>query len=364
MKIVFFIDHLRHDGTQRALKQLVEGLAQRGHQQAVVCMDDSRDEDLVRALEAAGAEVRVVGRRPLLTGHGLLALWLWLRHRRFDVAVTFLFVSDVVGRVLARAAGVPRVISSIRARNVHYPRWKRVAVRLTMHLVDCVVVNSATIRGYAIEHEGAPAEATVTIQNSVHVSDVLIPEDRQAVRLSLGVSADACLLGSVGRITHQKGFDVLLDAVALLRRTDVHVLIVGEGEDRERLQAQAEAHGLRERLHFTGYRRDVTRLLQVLDLYVHPARFEGMSNALMEAMAAGCPIVATSVDGNRELIVDGESGWLVPSEDPQALAHAIVAALPQKAEMRRRGCAARERAKQFGEDAMVSAWEHVLQGTL
>src|SRR5437867_652706 len=154
MRIVFFIDHLRHDGAQRVLKQLVEGLSARGHEQAIVCMDDSRDDSLVAALRAARAEVRVIGRVPLLCGYGMLLTWRWLRRQRFDVAVTLLFIADAFGRPLAWAARVPRIVSSIRARNTNYPSWKRFVVRQTMRLADIVVINSNSIRDFAITEEG------------------------------------------------------------------------------------------------------------------------------------------------------------------------------------------------------------------
>ena len=114
-------------------------------------------------------------------------------------------------------------------------------------------------------------------------------------------------------------------------------------------------------MYFAGYRRDVSSLLSALDLYVHPSRFEGMPFAVLEAMAASCPIVASAVDGTRELIDDGVHGWLVPPDDPVALAYAIDAALGDIAEARRRGELARQRvAAQFNVDAMVDAWEQIL----
>src|SRR5881296_3765255 len=121
MNILYFIDHLRPDGTQRVLKQLVEGLAARGHKQAVVCLDAVWDEELVASLRKTQASVRIVGRLPLVSGYGSLSLWYWLRQERFDVAVTLLFIADLVGRTLARVARMPRIISSLRARNVDYP---------------------------------------------------------------------------------------------------------------------------------------------------------------------------------------------------------------------------------------------------
>src|SRR5438093_5430486 len=149
MRIVYFIDHLRRDGTQIVLEQLVDGLAARGHEQAVVCLNDSWDTSLVARLRKLGAEVRVIGKLALVNGVGLLGLWSWLRRRRFDAAVTLLFASDVLGRPLARGARIPRIVSSLRARNVNYSWWQRRLARYTMRWADAVIINSASVREFA-----------------------------------------------------------------------------------------------------------------------------------------------------------------------------------------------------------------------
>jgi glycosyltransferase involved in cell wall biosynthesis len=170
------------------------------------------------------------------------------------------------------------------------------------------------------------------------------------------------LIGSVGRLTRQKGFDVLLKAFARLKQPECALLITGVGEEEPALRGLSTQLGIQDRVHFIGYRRDVPAFLKTLDLYVHPARFEGMPNALLEAMAAGCPIVATSVDGSTELIEDGVHGWLVPPENPDALGYAIDAALRDQNEARRRGIAARQKATcHFSIETMINAWEHILQ---
>lgn len=361
MRVVYFIDHLRHDGSQRVLKQLVEGLDRRGHEQAVICMDASWDDALVAALRAAGARVLVIGRVPILAGYGLLATWLWLRRERFDAAVTLLFISDMFGRPLAWLARVPRIISSIRARNTNYSAWKRWVMRQTMRVAELVIINSEAVRDFAVAEEGAPADRTAYIPNGVEVAAYCQPLSRADLRAELGLPAERLLIGSVGRLTYQKGFDLLLAALAQLPRQDVDLLLVGQGEDEPALRTQASQLGLQARVHFAGYRHDVPRLLGALDLYVHPARWEGMPNALLEAMAASCPIVASAADGSRELIADGTHGWLVPPEQAGALAQAIAQALAQPAEARRRGAAAHQRAAtEFSVEAMVTAWEQAL----
>jgi len=359
MKVVFFIDHLRADGTQRFLRQLVAGLAARGHRLAVVCLNDSWDQVVIDDLRRNGAEVRIVGRAALVGLYGIVTTFIWLRARRFDTAVTLLFTADVFARILAQAAGIPWIISSIRARNVNYSWWQHMMSRLTMPLADLVVLNSANASDYAMQHEGVQRGRMVIIPNGVSVENIALSQ--AALRTELGLPSAGPLLGSTGRLTHQKGFDVLLHALAMLPNTNSSLVIFGSGEEQQRLQHLAETLGICGRVAFAGYRHDAAQLLGALDLYIHSARFEGMPNALLEAMAAGCPIVATAIDGNRELLTDGVHGWLVSPDDPGALAQAISEALENPTEAQRRGRAAQARAAQeFSITAMVDAWESVL----
>ncbi len=354
MKIVYFIDHLRPDGTQRVLRQLIEGLADRGHEQAVVCWNDSWDEVLLTALKDARAEVRIVGKWPLITGYGILATWLWLRREAFDVAVTFLFFSDVLGRTLAHVAGIPRMVSSIRARNVNYAGWQRWLVRSTMRWADAVILNSAAVRDFAIREEGAAPEKIHVIPNGVRVEEYAHPMSRVALRAEFGLSSDQVLIGAVGRLTQQKGFDLLIRALALLKQENVHVVLIGEGEESSSLKQLAAQLGVASRVHFAGYRRDVPQILGALDLYVQPSRFEGMPNALLEAMAAGCPVIASDVDGNRELIECVGQGNLVQVEDPHAFANVIRLVLNHS---RENMSSAKIVRREFNITKMISDWE-------
>ncbi len=362
MKILYFIDHLRPEGTQRVLRQLVQGLSVRGHEQTVVCLNNSWDQNLIDDLRAH-VRIHVVGKLHLITGIGLFSTFQLLRGGQFDVVVTLLFASDVIGRCLGHLANGPRIVSSIRARNINYVFWQRIMVRSTMRWADTVVLNSGAVRDFAVTVEGAPTDRICVIPNGVNVKDYATPVDRLALHAEFGIAPDQLLLGGFGRLTHQKGFDVLLHAFAQFGRRDVDLMLVGTGEEEATLRALASTLGLTRRVHFTGYRRDVPRLLGALDLFVHVPRFEGMPNVLLEAMAAGCPIVASAVDGNCELIVDQQHGWLVPSENVMALSRAINTALDDREEAQRRGAAAQARAAtEFSVDAMIDAWEQVLMG--
>jgi glycosyltransferase involved in cell wall biosynthesis len=363
VKIVYFIDHLRPDGTQRVLTQLVRGLGERGHSQAVVCLNDSWDAEVMQKLQASGCDVRMVGKAALASGVGLLSTYCWLRRERFERAVTLLFYADVLGRPLARAAGVPRLVTYIQARNTNYSSWQRWLVHKTMPLADQVVVCTRYLGDYVLQAEGATVDQIRVIPHGIAVNGSKPYTDSQALRSEFNIPVNSPLMGSLGRLTRQKGYDVLLEALADMVQPDVHLLIAGNGEALADLQAQAERLNLSERVHFAGYRRDAPAILHALDVYVQPSRFEGMPNAVLEAMAASCPIVASGVDGHRELIQDGVSGWLVPPEDSRSLAKALAAALANPEDARRRGLAARQKVQaEYSLENMIAAWSAVLGG--
>lgn len=363
MKIVYFIDHLRPDGTQHVLVDLVCGLAERGHSQAVVCLNNSWDEQVTSHLRSAGCELRVVGKLPLASGVGWISVLKWLRREQFEAAVTLLFASDVVGRILAHRAGIPQVASYIQARNTNYAAWQRFLVRQTMQYADHIVLCSQSIRKFAVQGEGASPDKICVIPHGVRFHPQPATVSKNGVRAEYGLQPGDRLMGSLGRLAHQKGYDVLLQALADLADPSLHLIIAGEGDQREELQSLADRLGIDQRVHFAGYRRDTAKILESLDLYVQPSRYEGMSLAVLEAMATGLPVVASAVDGNCELIQEGASGWLVPPGDSRLLAGAIRSALADPLERRQRGQAARDIAReQFSLDAMVDAWEALLTG--
>lgn len=363
MNIVYFIDHLRPDGSQFVLKQLVRGLGARGHAQTVICLNDSWDDDLLQDLRKLGAEVEIIGKKPLFTGIGLWAIWKKLRTGQFDVAITLLFASDTIGRAMSQLAKVPWVVTSIQTLDVYYHPWQRWLVRRTAWISDVVILCSNNLREFAMSEEGVKEEQIKVVFHSIRVDEFSLPHDPMYIRKENNLPNTTYVLGSVGRLTYQKGFDLLLQAIKLLEREDVFLIVAGTGEDHEMLEAKVAELGLQSQVKFSGFRRDIPKFLSGLDLYIHPSRYEGMSLAVLQAMASGKPIIATNVEGMSELIVDSEHGWLVPKEDPGALSAAIDAALSSPTTAQKRGKAAQIRVKtQFDEDLMIERWERILTG--
>ncbi len=367
MKIVYFIDHLRPDGTQYVLIQLLEGLSRRGHQQHVFCLNDSWDDEILAKARKTGASVKIIGKLPLFFGVGLYSTYETLVKKRFDVALTMLFASDVIGRLLSHYAEVPRIVTSIQTHDNYYKNWQRWMVRQTAQYADSVILNSEFVRTFAIKEEGAAPERIIVIPNSIETKRYQITVDRQSFLNSINLPTDAIVGGIVGRLIPQKGHDILFKALAEDPHSRLHVLIAGTGDEESLLRDQAKQLGIDQRVHFLGFRRDIPFLMNCFDLYIQPSRYEGMPIAVLEAMAAGCPVIASAVDGNRELIIDGESGWLVPAEDPHALANAIQHAVNDLAQAKSRGERGRQRAETFFNiDKVITLWENVLadrQGT-
>jgi glycosyltransferase involved in cell wall biosynthesis len=162
------------------------------------------------------------------------------------------------------------------------------------------------------------------IHNGV-LTEAFMPraEDRMSVRAELGVPEDCVLVSHFGRLTEQKGQTTFLEAVTRLMSHPTQFMLVGDGEDREKLIRLAHDRGISERVLFMGFRSDVPRLLAATDIVVLPSLWEGLPICLLEAMAAGKPVVASAVDGSVEVVVPGQTGLLVPPEHPAALAEAI-----------------------------------------
>lgn len=303
-----------------------------------------REGQFVPDVEALGLPLHDLGMgRRIYDARGAVALARLValtRRLRPDVIHGYLFGPNLFAALAGRLVGVPAVV--IAKRNVDaFETPRQVAVqRLAHRLATHVTAVSVAVADTAVAL-GVPRSRVTVIENGVDVGrfDGITPD-----RARLGVADARPIIGSVGCLAPRKDYGTLLEALASLtaRGRDVVVALVGDGPDRAALEAQARSLGLSERVRFLGERSDVDRLLPAMDLFVLSSREEGIPNALLEAMAAGRPSIVTDVGGNREVLDDGETGWIVPARDPAALAAAIDLALSDPAEARRRG----ERARQ------------------
>ncbi|HWP35157.1 MAG TPA: glycosyltransferase [Thermodesulfobacteriota bacterium] len=270
------------------------------------------------------------------------------------------FTMNTYGTLLGRLGRLP-VIATVHGKAYYADRTRRrLAYRFVGRAASQVVAVSHDVRRFLLEEVGLAPEAVVTIHNGVAPPPPVSPAAAAALRHQLGLPAGTPVVGTVGTLLPVKGHADLLEAVARLAPAvpDLTALICGRPLVLEPLAARAAALGIADRVRFLGYRDDVPALLAVMDVFVLPSLSEGLSLALLEAMAAGLPVVATAVGGNPEVVRDGESGFLVPPRDPGALAERIGRLLRDRALARRLGLAAARRVRQeFSLDAMVQRYE-------
>lgn len=272
---------------------------------------------------------------------GLLRLVSLVRGFRPDVIHGYLFGPNLFAALAGRLCGVPVVC--VAKRNVDaFESPRQIAVqRLAHRLATHVTAVSREVAASSVAL-GVPARRVTVIENGVDVARFDGASRRDALadpRLDVpGVP----LVGSVGCLAPRKDYATLLAALARLAgRHDFRCAIAGDGPERAALEAHAAKLGLSGRVVFLGERSDVDRLLPAFDVFTLSSREEGIPNALLEAMAAARPCVATRVGGNAEVLEDGRTGWLVPAQDPEALAGALAEALSRPDEAARRGAAAR-----------------------
>ncbi len=256
-----------------------------------------------------------------------------VRRRNIHLVHSFLFLANMVGRLASRRAGVPH-ISSIRA-DIRVNSFEHRLERLTSRMADSYLVPSEAVATSTVELTGIPREKIVVIPNAVDQP----PPSAGCLKRLLGLGEGLKLAGFVGRLHRQKGVDNLLRAWARIS-PDVRPLlvIVGDGPERGALEEESLRLGFgKDAVLFTGWIPGIRDILADLDLFILPSRYEGLPNGVLEAMAAGVPVVASAVGGVPELIRDGETGFLAPPDDSRALAAVLAKALADPAASRRAG---------------------------
>jgi len=360
--VLHLITELNIGGAEKALARLLAHMDRDRFTLTVACLYGG-DSPLAGDIRALNIPVVDLGMTAKWRWDALLRFHYLLRRERPTILHTWMFHANVVGRVLGRIAGVPIIITS--RRNVNIGGKPREYInRVTAELGDRAIAVCELARQVEIEQTGISPEKVVTIHNGVDVEQFSEPvlQTTAQVRKTFGIPTDVPLVGSVGRFRPQKGFSDLLTAMVKVRQSlpTTRLLLVGDGELRGELEARARLLGLDDVVTFAGMRSDVPQVLTALDVLVLPSLWEGLPNAILEAMAAGRPVVATAVGGTPEVVVDGMTGLLVPPRDPPALAEAITHLLDAPDLRYRMGQAGQERVLQhFSIERMVERTQNL-----
>jgi glycosyltransferase involved in cell wall biosynthesis len=330
-------------GAEVVVFELSQELRRRGHR-VVVVGPEQGEGWLSGKFLAAGFERLAFRVRRALDPQFLVELTRMLRDARVDVVHSHEFTCAVYGAAAARWLGLPHVITMHGNERVARVLRRRLALRWAFGSSHAAVAVSETTQRDMALRLGVPVSGLTVVPNGV-------PErkgDPARVRTELSLAPGELLLLAVGNCYERKGHRVLLSALQRLccdgKERRLHLAIAGRGREEARLAALAQDWGIAERFHLLGTRTDVPDLLAAADVYVMPSHWEGMPLALLEAMLAGKPCIASNVGGIPEVIPSEEFGLLVPAGDPSALAGAIARLADEPGLREQLGRAARERA--------------------
>ena len=353
-RVVYLITDLDIGGAERSLFQLATRLPRDEFSIEVITLTGGGR--VAKWLKEGGIPVTSLD---IKRGWGLAAVFRlrrWLKNLRPDILHTFLFHANIMGRVAAAGLGVGAVISSVRVAERRF-KWHLALDWLSSPLMNLEVCVSEGVRRFTETRAKIPKRKLTVIPNGVDLAEfeekdlgAPIQATRTGrrpsdIRSSLHLSPDAPLILTIGRLDRQKGISFFLQAAReiLQEFPQARFLIVGRGPDEGKLISLTRNLGIKKAVRFLGFRDDVPEVLAAADIFVLASLWEGMPNVVLEAMASGKPVVGTQVEGTEELVIPGETGFLVPPADAKALARDICRLMRESDLARRMGQAARKR---------------------
>ncbi|MCI0358142.1 MAG: glycosyltransferase [Planctomycetaceae bacterium] len=365
-RVAFVITELEVGGAERCLANLATRIDRARFEPMVISLAPrpaAGKDELVAGLEQAGVSVRFLNRRSawqITAGFALLSRI--LQDQRPQIVQTFLYHANVLGALAAKRAHVPHVLAGVRVAD---PRWWRAwSERWACSAIERFVCVSDGVAQHCLSR-GYPREKLVVIPNGVDIDRFSAAKPIPLAELGVGDGRKAIVY--IGRLDAQKGLDDLLRAFPrVIDALPGHdLLLVGDGPERHALTKLAVQLGISSRVHLAGWRADVPAILAAAELLVLPSRWEGMPNVVLEAMAAGKPVVANRVEGVAELLGPSTSDQCVAPQNGQALGERIIQLVQNPQIAADLGKRNRERAvEKFSIGAMVAKYEQLYASVL
>lgn len=371
LKILHILDSLGVGGMERVLIDVANRLDPQRFEQAICTVTRlgtaaERVQPHVKLFDMAKGEARALGMP--------FKLVRVIREYQPDIVHTrsWAGVDGALATALAKLSGRrAKLVHSEHGRNLPYihfePTKRKVIRRCIYHLADQVFSVSEEMRQYFCRETGFDVRRVKVVANGIDLEklDAVTPADVQALRAEFGLAPTDCVIGTVARFQETKDLPTLVRAFAQLldaqkTRNGLRLLLVGDGVERARLETLARELKIDQAMVITGLRKDVARCLRAMDVFVLPSLSEGLPGAVLEAMGASLPVVATNIPTLPELIHEGENGFLVNVKDPAAMAERLSRLVIDRDLARRFGQVGRRRAERdFSLPAMLERYERL-----
>ncbi|HBF33393.1 TPA: hypothetical protein DDW35_02395 [Candidatus Sumerlaeota bacterium] len=354
LNVLRVITWLPVGGIERKIAAVLPRLDRNLFNPRVVCLRERGP--LADDLEASGVPVDVCPFKSRLSPSGIWRLAGLMKQHKIDIVHAHMYRSNTPATVAAKLAGVPVVIAHVHNVNTWETRRQLMMDRFLSRWRQVMVGVSDRVRQDIVNQLHLPSDKTRTLYNGVDIERFQDNSLRAPMRKTLGIADNELVIINHGRLVSQKNPQVFIRVAEEIAKTrqNVRILIAGDGGLREELEKIAAQKSVADKIQFLGKRDDIPELLQAADLYMMASFKEGFSNALIEAMAAGLPVVATDVGGNAEAVEQGKSGVIVPPHDDDAFVAAVARLVDNADERARLSEGARTRAQRFSLNNMVA----------
>lgn len=318
-----------------------------------------------KRLENVGIPVFYLDLRPISIFGSILCFRSIIKDFRPDILVTYLIHADLFGRIFGRLFGIKKIICNQRGKLLQWEFLRRVDY-VTKSLVTKYIVQTKVAQRELMQKLRLPEERFIVIPNAIDTEEFNFEMDYGKKQAALSLKSDDMVITCVSKLRRGKGHEYLLEAfeslslrgseaTAAIQSPHLKLLIVGDGEQKEKLFKQVTSYTSKSNILFLGNRSDIKEILKISDIFVLATEGEGMSNAIMEAMASGLTVITTDIPENRELVEHERTGILVPTEDSSSLAKAIEDLLGDGQRRKNLGeNSKRNISKNFGAEIVVS----------
>jgi glycosyltransferase involved in cell wall biosynthesis len=346
-------------GIEKRMAALLPRLNAPPFRVTVVCIHERGA--LALALEAAGVPVELIPMRTRLDPRGVRALARWFRDERVDLVHSHMYRSNVPATMAAHFGGVRPVLCQVHNVGTWESARQRWLDRWLMRWRTAMIAVSEEVKRDIVANLRCPPDRVRVLYNGIDLAEYGSRRPDPQLRAALGIPDGWRVVVMLARLVEQKKHTRLLQALEKIRRDipPTRVLLVGDGGLRAPLEEEVRRRGLDGMVSFTGHRPDIPDLLALADLSVLTSDREGFSNAIVESLAAGVPVIATDVGGNAEAVENGKSGFIVRPDDSPALANVLQRLLSDDSLRGQMSQAARLRAERFSLDRMVQETKQV-----
>jgi len=363
IKVLQVVDSLGMGGAERQVFEIAMHI-DRNEFELHICSLWDEDNFLLEDFKKINVPVYTIRQFGFFDYSCLKKTFDYIKDLKPDIVHTFLFTADCYGRIAARLAGVPLIISSQRSVDLWKKFRHKLCDRILASITTRFIANSEAGKRFLVEAEGVKPSKIEVIYNGVDLRAFNDPFDKDGLRQSLRIHPNERIITMVARLAYVKDHITYLKAaqIVLSQIQDLHFLIVGDGELENKIRRDILDLDLEDNVTLLVQRKDIPQILSITDISVLTSLYEGCANAILESMAAAKPVVATDAGGNRELVIDGSTGYLVPVKDAGALAEKIYYLLKNPDIMRRMGEAGRKRVEtNFTLDKALNSIENLYQ---